>query len=165
MTPMQKKAILEEFLSLGTTRVVVNGTHPLIKLPEYLLEDYDVHLDLSYDFGIHFPMSLEDDGIQAVLSFNRSSFLCFIPWDALWLARVQEGSQLRMILFPESVPSAIQRQVKIDFMNFIDWKERMNWSENYSEQAARRQTPLKVIEGGTEEEISPPRTDHLRLVK
>lgn len=143
MTPMQKKAILEEFLSHGTTRVVVNGTHPLTKLPEYLLEDYDVHLDLSYDFGIHFPMSLEDDGIRAVLSFNRSSFPCFIPWDALWLARVQEGSQLRMILFPESVPSAIQRQVE----------------------AARRQTPLKVIEGGTEEEISPPRTGHLRLVK
>lgn len=143
MTHMQKKAILEEFLSHGTTRVVVDGTHPLTKLPEYLLEDFSVHLDLSYDFGIRFPMSLEDDGIRAVLSFNRSSFLCFIPWDALWMAQVQEGPEPRLIIFPESVPPTIQRRAE----------------------AAHRRASFKVIEGGTEEEISPPRTGHLRLVK
>lgn len=143
MTPMQKKAILEESLSHGTTRVVVDGTHPLIQLPEHLLKDSKVYLDLSYNFGTRFPMSLDNDGIRAVLSFNKSPFSCFIPWDALWLVEIQEDAEPHIILFPESVPPVIQKQVDV----------------------ACRRASFKVIEGGTEEEISPPRTGHLRLVK
>lgn len=138
-----KQVVLEIFLSFGITRVVVNGTHPLIKLPEYLLENPEVHLDLSYNLGINFPMSLDDDGIRAVLSFNKTPFSCFIPWDALWLVATQDSSELRVIIFPESVPPSIQRQVDV----------------------ARRRASFKVIEGGTEEEISTPRTGHLRLVQ
>lgn len=136
-----KQIVLELFLAFGTTRVVVNGTHPLIKLPEYLLKNPSVNLDLSYNFETN--LSLDDDGIRAVLTFKETPFSCFIPWDALWLVATQDSSELRVIIFPESVPPSVQRQVD----------------------AARRRASFKVIEGGTKEEISPPRTGHLRLVQ
>jgi len=138
-----KQIVLELFLAFGTTRVAVNGAHSLIKLPEYLLGNPNVHLDLSYNFGTNFPMSLDDDGIRAVLSFNKTPFSCFIPWDALWLVMSQDSSKPHLILFPESVPPSVQKQVD----------------------AARRRASFKVIEGGTKEEIFPPRIGHLRLVK
>src|SRR5690606_35679283 len=137
-----KQIVLELFLAFGITRVVVNGTHPLIKLPEYLLGNPEVRLDLSYNCGLNLPMSLDDDGIRAVLSFNKTPFSCFIPWDALWLVASQDSSKPHLILFTESVPPSVQKEVDV----------------------VRRRASFKVIEGGTEEEISPPRTGHLRLV-
>jgi hypothetical protein len=83
MTPT-KKQILEHFISKGNTHVVLQSQADGVCVPEYLKRDPYVTLLLGYDVAVPIPdLRIDDSGVTATLSFNRSPFLCAFPWDAV----------------------------------------------------------------------------------
>jgi hypothetical protein len=105
-TPNQKRATIEAFLSSGgTVSLLLDGRHPDVDLPTRLCSQNHVQLDIGLNMSIPIPdLEIDDAGITATLSFNRSPELCFVPWGALWGAR----SGIGKVIWPADVPSELR---------------------------------------------------------
>jgi stringent starvation protein B len=131
-----KQNLVKQSLELGITQVIVNTTLPGVKLPDHLIGEKAILLNLSWKFGTY--LEILDHGIYADLSFNKQTYSCVIPWSCLFAIRNITGN---FIVFREGAP--------IDDLPV----------ELLGEPGHR----LTVVSGGGDEP-SPPRTGHLKLL-
>lgn len=84
LRPVKRKT-LEHALSLGSSIVVIDASHPNVELPPGLLGVRDLKLRFGYDLDPPIPdLKVTDAGVSGTLHFRGVPFLCVVPWDAIW---------------------------------------------------------------------------------
>lgn len=81
----QKRRIVESLTDTGgTAQVLINAQNPIpgLSLPDYLIGNSQVVLNLSWAFGV--PMSFTEEGFTAKLSFDGKPFDCEVPWNLVY---------------------------------------------------------------------------------
>lgn len=99
---ISKKDLLLELLGQSSAFVQLNGRAAGVILPDRWLSEPSVVLQLGYRLPVPIPdLQIDDEGIQATLSFGRMPFRCVIPWKAVYGLADEEG---RKAIFPEDLP-------------------------------------------------------------
>lgn len=57
-------------------------------------------------------LCVDEDGVLATLSFQRSPFTCWIPWDAVFAVVSDDGKGM---MWPENLPDEIATEVDREF--------------------------------------------------
>jgi len=96
-----KKTVLAELLEQGMVLVTLDARCEGVEVPKHLSDDAQLRLNLSYRFGL--PMKLDDEGVNATLTFAGTPYACRLPWGAIYLFVSHVTG--RPILFPADVPS------------------------------------------------------------
>jgi len=102
-----KIALVNEMLSDGKISLHVKPQEPTrtLDLPQSVLEMASINSFIVLDLGLNMLVPIPDlavtnTGIVATLSFNRSPYLCFIPWEAIFCVVGEEFH----ILWPKNLP-------------------------------------------------------------
>ena len=108
----RKRLSLERALSFGLTEIHVNSAIEGVQLPEHLMRQPQVILNLSYKFRCEI-FDIDAHGIQVTLSFGGQISLCILPWTSLYMIRQvsADNPEGEGELFLESLPSAIARHL------------------------------------------------------
>lgn len=87
--------------------VVVDPSHPQVRLPEYLVEAAQpVGLNIGFEMAVPIPdLVIDDSGVQGTLSFARTPFFSFIPWEAVLQVSASE-EHLVWVLPPRELDDA-----------------------------------------------------------
>ncbi|MCK5690975.1 hypothetical protein KAI87_16960 [Myxococcota bacterium] len=99
----RKKKIIAEMLDAGMIMVTLDGRISDVVVPEHLLGDPQLRLNLSYRFGN--ALELTAWGIETNLSFGGVPHDVRLPWGAVYLAISHVDGQ--PFLFPDSVPTEL----------------------------------------------------------
>jgi hypothetical protein len=86
MNSLKKKAIVFGELADRQVLLRLDGRHPAVIVPEHLKKEYDVPLNLNWNFP-RMDLTEDGDGIGVTLSFAGKDFRCYIPWGAVWAMR------------------------------------------------------------------------------
>lgn len=158
----KKRELLETLLDKGMTLVALDGGAAGVDLPERLLGDPQVRLNLSYRFGL--PIELDDEGVRARLTFAGVPHDCKIPWGAIYLAHSHVSEE--QYLFLADVPDALLPG------NAVAVAEGEGEAEEPEPKKPAGPPRFAVVEGGAdareeapEEDEAPPRAPHLRRIK
>lgn len=74
----------EHLLCRGGVRVALHGRAAGVELPEQIRDLDPLVLEYGLDLPTPIPdIEASDDGISATLSFSRTPYKTFIPWDAV----------------------------------------------------------------------------------
>ena len=80
-----------------------------VSVPPWLKNQPQLVLQVGLDMVLPIPDLLVDEsGVQATLSFNRSPFLCVVPWASVFALVGDDG---RGLVWPESMPVEIAAEV------------------------------------------------------
>ncbi len=99
-----RRHVIEELLAeLDFIMVVVNPAHPGVELPAPLREGgAPVPLEIGRRMPLPIPdLRLDDEGIEATLSFARTPHLCRLPWSAI--VQVSVGEEHLVWLCPDGL--------------------------------------------------------------
>lgn len=86
---LNKKAAMEAALDQpptqpGTVLVRFWASHPSVQLPPCLADlANEEALNLRYSYRYELPLTLEDEGVRAVLSRGGQNYDTFVPWGAI----------------------------------------------------------------------------------
>ena len=78
-----KKQVLLAFLERGVAMVHLDARRPGVKVPLQHRKEAHLRLNLSYRYRIP-DFEIGAEGVQATLSFGGQSFLCVMPWQAIF---------------------------------------------------------------------------------
>lgn len=79
-----KEMTLKAALGTGAkTTVILDATKPRVGVPQHLLRETKLALDLGYNLPTPTDIDFDDTGFSVTLSFNRTPTACFIPWASL----------------------------------------------------------------------------------
>lgn len=85
-TPPSKREVMLALLEHAEAQVHLDARRTGVELPPKLRASSNVRLDYGYSLVPPIPdLVIEEGGIRATLSFNRSPFPTFIPWSAVFL--------------------------------------------------------------------------------
>lgn len=106
-----KMFALEESLSVGMTSVYLDSRVDGVSLPDHLMGQPRVILNLSYLFKCR-VFDIDSAGVRASLSFGGKEFLCVIPWESVYLLHLANPSEEdeQGALFWESIPDVMRSQ-------------------------------------------------------
>ncbi|MSP63248.1 MAG: hypothetical protein EXR72_23485 [Myxococcales bacterium] len=97
-----KKDILLALLRTSSAFLQLDARAEGVMLPDFLMGERGVVLQLAYDFAIPIPdLAIDDEGVTATLSFRRVPFCCRVPWRAVYA--ITDGAERRAV-FPEDMP-------------------------------------------------------------
>ena len=78
-------------------------------VPDWLRKQPQLVLQVGLDLPVPIPdLSIDEDGVYATLSFNRSAFSCRMPWEAVFALVGDDGKGM---VWPESFPVEIAHEV------------------------------------------------------
>lgn len=97
-----KREVIEKLLEEGMVLVTLDSRAAGVRVPSHLCGDAQLRLNLSYRFGL--PMEIDDEGINATLTFAGEPFACRIPWETIYLIMSHVTAQ--PVLFPADIPSS-----------------------------------------------------------
>jgi hypothetical protein len=84
---------MQALLERSEARVHLDARRDGVVLPSRLRADGHVRLDYGYRLQPPIPdLVVDDDGIRATLSFNRTPFATFVPWSAVYLIADYDGN-------------------------------------------------------------------------
>ena len=109
----RKRSTLEEMLIEGRVQVHIDSATESVVLPEYLMDQPQVILNLSYAFRPE-VFVIDDEGVQITLSFRGQKFLCGLPWSCIYVMQSLNSDGTTMgesAIFVESFPSVLMEQV------------------------------------------------------
>ncbi len=101
-----KKTVLEQLLEQGMVLVALDARVHGVDVPTHLGKDPQLRLNLSYRFGL--PMTVEDWGVAATLTFAGVPYSCRFPWAAIFLLVSHVSGQ--PYLFPDDIPAELLSQ-------------------------------------------------------
>jgi len=105
-----KDEVLLELLRHGSVFVHLDPRLEGVVVPPWLAEQPQLVLQLGYDLPIPIDdLAVDAQGWRATLSFNRSPFLCTVPWAAVFAVVDEEG---RGMLWPESLPEELRVELR-----------------------------------------------------
>lgn len=161
-----KRALLEKLLEQSMVLVTLDARANGVHVPQHLLGDPQLRLNLSYRFGL--PLDITDDGIRATLTFQGNEFECALPWDPIYMLVSHATGQ--PFLFPADIP--------VEAKTSLAQAEEHSYDEESAEAAAPKLTLVASQAGGVTAELTasaptdepppdapPPNRGHLRVVK
>lgn len=109
MNPLNKRDVANHLLGKGSIFVHLDPRAEKAQCPPWLKHQAQLVLQMGLNMPIPIPdLRVDEDGIFGTLSFNRSAFTCFCPWDAVFALVGDEG---RGQVWPESMPAEIAAEV------------------------------------------------------
>ena len=78
---LTKLAVLRAVLEQGHAHIHLDSRVPGVVLPEHLLGQSHVHLDLPPSYG---PLSLDAFALRARIHFTSTPFSVEVPWHAIY---------------------------------------------------------------------------------
>lgn len=109
MTTPTKRAIAEALLERGSLFLHLDPRVEGVHVPPFLRGQPQVVLQVGLNMAIPIvDLRVDEDGVTATLSFNRTPHLCFVPWDAVFALVGDDG---RGRVFLESMPREIKREI------------------------------------------------------
>lgn len=81
---MARQDEMRDLLASGSVFVVFDSRHPQVILPEYLLGQRSVTVEVGYDMPIPIhDLTVSAYGVRATLQFRGLQRACFVPWEAV----------------------------------------------------------------------------------
>jgi hypothetical protein len=112
----RKRTALESRLSEGRVQVHLDSTIDGVVLPQYLMGQIQVILNLSYGFKPD-VFVIDEHGVQIMLSFSGKKTLCILPWACFYVMQTLESNGTiagESEIFIESLPATLVRQISRD---------------------------------------------------
>lgn len=81
--PADKKGVLLRFLERGMAMVHIDPRRELVVLPDHLLKDAHVCLNLSWRFP-DANMTVDEFGVRARLHFGGTPYVTALPWPSIF---------------------------------------------------------------------------------
>ena len=113
MTMPDKKAVVETLLTKGNVFLHLDPRKEGVVVPDWLKDQLQLVLQIGHDLPIRIPdLEVGDDGVSATLSFNRSPFTCWVPWDSLFAMVGDNGRGMVWISdMPAEIAAEIEREM------------------------------------------------------
>jgi stringent starvation protein B len=155
-----KKKTLQQYLSRGVAMIHLDARRDGVRVPERFKEDAHLRLNLSYRYSIP-DFDLDEERVQATLSFGGVPFQCIVPWQAIF--GITSHSTGDGQVWPEDLPTEVVRTLA----------ERDDTPVTRGPAGARARPSLVAIECSEGQdrpekpatEAAKPRGGHLRLVR
>ncbi len=136
-----------------------------VGLPELFDDQPMLVLQLGLDMAIPIPdLEITAKGISATLSFHRSPFSCFVPWVAVFAMNSING--MGWCWYDDTPLEVARRPTKEEKETFsmVDGGAQQVYMGG--EASKEHNSKFGVVNGEAKmEELTPPKTGHLRLVK
>ena len=105
-----KKDVARALLLKGTVFVHLDPRSDAVAVPPWLKRQPQLVLQVGLDMPVPIPdLRVDDSGVLGTLSFNRTSFTCVVPWDAVFAVVGDDG---RGMVWPASMPPEIAAEVE-----------------------------------------------------
>ena len=105
-----KRAIARSLLLRGSMFIHLDPRVEGVVVPPWFRDKPQLVLQVGLDMPVPIPdLRIDADGVSATLSFNRSPFLCFVAWDAIYALSGEDGQGM---VWPESMPPEIAAEVE-----------------------------------------------------
>ena len=141
MTLPDKKEVCDQILRKKYSALFVHldPRHKDVKVPPWLRHQAQLVLQFGYDMSIPIPdLRVDEKGISGTLSFSRSPFTCFVPWDAVFTAADDNG---RGMMWPASMPDEVAAKKR-------EQDSAVPVAEPVKARVSKRAPHLSVIDGG-----------------
>jgi hypothetical protein len=114
LTLPDKKVVAETLLTKGNVFLHLDPRKEGVVVPDWLRDQLQLVLQIGRDLPIRIPdLDVGDDGVSATLSFNRSPFTCWVPWDSLFAMVGDNGrGMVWMRDMPAEIAAEIEREVR-----------------------------------------------------
>ena len=105
-----KRDVARALLLKGTVFVHLDPRMESVIVPPWLKRQPQLVLQVGLDMAVPIPdLRVDDAGVYGTLSFNRTSFTCSVPWDAVFAVVGDDG---RGMVWPGSMPQEIAAEVE-----------------------------------------------------
>lgn len=86
----------------GLVAIHLDARRPGVSVPPHLRGELALRLDIAYGFNLP-RLEIDDEGVEATLSFGGRNYTCFLPWYAIFsLSRPRHEGE--GFVWPESLP-------------------------------------------------------------
>ena len=102
----RKKDVVIELLEHATVFVHLDPRAEAVRVPPWFKRQPQLVLQIGLNMQVPIPdLEVDDEGLSCTLSFNRSPFLCVIPWSSVF-ALVDDRRQ--GMVWPDDVPPELK---------------------------------------------------------
>jgi stringent starvation protein B len=98
-----------------SVRVILDARKTGVRVPARFNKDHSLALDFGKNLAkpVH-DLCVTDHGISGTLSFGSESYLCFVPWSAVWML-VHRESDRQAVFTPSIPPEILQKTATYKF--------------------------------------------------
>lgn len=96
-----KRQVLLAFLERGVAMIHLDARRPGVQVPAQHRGEAHLRLNFSYRYRIP-DFEIDEQGVQATLSFGGQSFLCVLPWESIFGITSQANGDGQV--WPEDLP-------------------------------------------------------------
>jgi len=101
----EKRRQLQVMLDAGLVMLHLDPRAAEVIVPPQFKGDPVLRLNLAWGFNLP-ALEVGDDGVYAVLSFNRQNFGCTLPWACIFAMTAPDAGH-EGVVWPESVPAEL----------------------------------------------------------
>jgi stringent starvation protein B len=106
----RKKDVVLQLLEQATVFVHLDPRAEAVRVPPWFKRQPQLVLQIGLNMAVPIPdLEVDDEGLSCTLSFNRSPFLCVIPWTSVF-ALVDD--QRQGMVWPDDVPPELNQQAQ-----------------------------------------------------
>ena len=153
-----KQALLRKLLEESMVLVTLDARLEEVRVPKHLRGDPQLRLNLSHRFGL--PLNLDENGVQATLTFGGVPYDCELPWSSIYILLSHATGQ--PFLFPADIPTDARPEQGLDDTAELappDEKPSLSVVSGSKEDGGQSNQP------NSEQSKAPPKRGHLRVVK
>jgi stringent starvation protein B len=104
-----KRDVTRALLLRGSVFVHLDPRVDGVQVPGSFRQQSQLVLQVGLDLPVPIPdLRIDEEGVHATLSFARSPFTCFVPWEAVFAIADSEGKGM---VFADSLPEEIAREI------------------------------------------------------